>query len=548
MYKITSFKHIKSITLYILVCFISGFGILHAQTVNVTVPSGGFQIDGDLESNTPTIGVGDWVQGPAGAGGFVFNNNGTPVNSNLTKLVRDAYNVNSDNSFTGGSKYNDNPNTWVWANSSVTGKGDINNAMYHLGKDGSNNEWIFIGSDRASTNGTSYIDFSFLQNTLTTTPGFGFSSAGPDGGRTVNDILLTIEYGSGGSVATVYFYLWKNVGGNNFDYVLQTTNTANAFAKTNTGTINVPFGGFGTNTYTDRQYGEAAVNLTAVFGSLPDPCIGVSIKTLFIKTKNSTAPSAALNDFVEPIQVQFGFGTATIDYANSPVCHNSDPILVTHTGVSGGTYSAAPAGLSINATTGEINVQGSNPGTYTVTYTYNTNGCNKTATTTVVISENPQPPTGTDITECEASPIQTLTATATVPAGQTVVWYNQAVGGSIVINPIRNTVGSVTYYAQANVNNGGCSSLTRTPVTLTITAAPSAPVSGGNQTECEASPIQTLTATATVPTGQTVVWYDAASGGNVVNNPILNSVGTVTYYAQANVNGGGCTSLSRTPV
>ncbi|WP_170253308.1 hypothetical protein, partial [Aequorivita antarctica] len=84
-------------------------------------------------------------------------------------------------------------------------------------------------------------------------------------------------------------------------------------------------------------------------------------------------------------------------------------------------------------------------------------------------------------------------------------------------------VGSVTYYAQANVNNGGCSSLTRTPVTLTITAAPGAPVSGGNQTECEASPIQTLTATATVPAGQTVVWYNQAVGGSIVNSPIRNT-------------------------
>ncbi len=497
MYNITFFHSIKRISLFIIVCLISSLGILHAQTVNVTVPTGGFQIDGNLESNTPTIGVGDWVQRSPGAGGFVLNNNGTPVNSNYTSLVRDVFGTNADNSFTGGSKFNDNPNTWVWANSSATGKGDINNAMYHLGKDGSNNEWIFVGSDRAATTGTSYIDFSFLQNTLTTTPGFGFSSAGPDGGRTVNDILLTVEYGSGGSVATVYFYLWKNVGGNNFDYVLQTTSTLDAFAQTNGAAVNVPFGSFGTNTYTERQYVEAAVNLTSVFGSLPDPCIGVSIKTLFIKTKNSTAPSAALNDFVEPIQVQFSFGTATIAYADSPVCKNSGPIMVTRTGVSGGTYSSSP-GLSINPNTGEINVQNSNIGTYTVTYSYTTSGCNKTATTTVVINGNPDAPIGHDITECEESPIQTLNANdgisntlaATLQssnqissesittsnnaflAPDTIVWYDQAVGGNVVNPPIWNQVGSITYYAEAVSGTTGCRSITRTPVKLTILPKP----------------------------------------------------------------------------
>jgi hypothetical protein len=55
----------------------------------------------------------------------------------------------------------------------------------------------------------------------------------------------------------------------------------------------------------------------------------------------------------------------------------------------------------------------------------------------------------------------------------------------------------------------GCGS-SRTAVTLTINARPVTPVSGGNKTECAQSPVQTLTATATVVSGSTVVWYDAA--------------------------------------
>jgi hypothetical protein len=61
---------------------------------------------------------------------------------------------------------------------------------------------------------------------------------------------------------------------------------------------------------------------------------------------------------------------------------------------------------------------------------------------------------------------------------------------------------------------------------LTINAIPAAPVSGGNKTECETSPIQTLTATI-VPTGFSVKWY-TATAGTVVANPILNTVGNVT--------------------
>jgi hypothetical protein len=79
-----------------------------------------------------------------------------------------------------------------------------------------------------------------------------------------------------------------------------------------------------------------------------------------------------------------------------------------------------------------------------------------------------------------------------------------------------SSTGTATYYAASQDNTTLCFSLTRTAVTLTINAALAAPISGGNQTQCEQSPIQTLTATATAPAGATVVWYDAATNGNVV--------------------------------
>ncbi|PHQ27682.1 hypothetical protein CJ305_18825 [Leeuwenhoekiella nanhaiensis] len=91
-------------------------------------------------------------------------------------------------------------------------------------------------------------------------------------------------------------------------------------------------------------------------------------------------------------------------------------------------------------------------------------------------------------------------------------------------------------------------SLDRTAVSLTINAAPEAPVSGGNQEVCEAGPIETLTAEATVADGFSIVWYTLPEGGEVVENPILTDVGTVTYYAEAVNDETGCISLTRTPV
>jgi len=58
--------------------------------------------------------------------------------------------------------------------------------------------------------------------------------------------------------------------------------------------------------------------------------------------------------------------SATITYGTGTF-QNTGTATVTHSGDGGGTYSA-PAGLSINATTGEINLGASTPGYYTVSY------------------------------------------------------------------------------------------------------------------------------------------------------------------------------------
>jgi len=58
------------------------------------------------------------------------------------------------------------------------------------------------------------------------------------------------------------------------------------------------------------------------------------------------------------------------------------------------------------------------------------------------------------------------------------------------------------------------------------------PTSDGDITECAENPIQTITASATPPSGANVVWYTASSGGSSVS-PTLNTVGNVTYYGES---------------
>src|SRR6201989_2445550 len=79
--------------------------------------------------------------------------------------------------------------------------------------------------------------------------------------------------------------------------------------------------------------------------------------------------------------------TATIAYNGSPYCATGTA-TVTQTGTVGGTYTA-PAGVVINAATGDIDLVASTPGTYTITYSFAAGACSNTTTTSITINALP---------------------------------------------------------------------------------------------------------------------------------------------------------------
>jgi hypothetical protein len=168
---------------------------------------------------------------------------------------------------------------------------------------------------------------------------------------------------------------------------------------------------------------------------------------------------------------------------------------------------------------------------------------------TLTIGAAPAAPTANDQTECEENPIQTLTATATPASGSSVTWYDAPTGGNIVLNPVLSFPGSVTYYAGSKNNQTDCYSLTRTAVTLTINPAPPAPT-GSNYSLCvsDINNIPTIVATASLPAGYELTWFDAPTGGNLVTNLSWNQLGSITFYAESKNSVTGCISIDRTPV
>jgi hypothetical protein len=150
--------------------------------------------------------------------------------------------------------------------------------------------------------------------------------------------------------------------------------------------------------------------------------------------------------------------SATISYTASPYCINGGTATVTQNGTSGGAYTAAPAGLTINSVSGDITLASSTPGTYTVTYTVAAaSGCAQYTTTAPVTITLNGTWTGAASTDWNTAGNWVC---STIPTSTT----NVIIPGSITNYPVLNSgTGSVQ-----NITIQSGASLTVTGGTLQI--------------------------------------------------------------------------------
>ena len=180
-------------------------------------------------------------------------------------------------------------------------------------------------------------------------------------------------------------------------------------------------------------------------------------------------------------------------------------------------------------------------------------GCVSASRTAVVANINTSPPAPTSPVDGSRCGPGTVNLSATVPAGQTIEWFSAAAGGTALGTGATFTTPSVstttTYYAEAKLTAGGCVSPSRTAVVANINPLPAAPTAPVDGSRCGPG---TVNLSATVPAGQTIEWFSAATGGTALGTgatfttPSIPT--TTTYYAEAKVTAGGCVSASRTAV
>ncbi|MFV5696365.1 T9SS type A sorting domain-containing protein [Flavobacterium sp. LB3P122] len=247
-------------------------------------------------------------------------------------------------------------------------------------------------------------------------------------------------------------YTATDIGGNN-TFTAQLSNATGSFASpVNIGTL-------------PGNASTAVINVTIPANTVAGGGYRIRITSsspAFIGTNNG----ANIKINATPI--------AGISYSGSPYCAIGFA-SVTRSGQSGGIYTASPSGLSIDSSTGAINLMGSTAGTYIVKYSFNNANCSNTATAIVTINAVPTAPSVATQSFCS------LTTVASLPNGSgTYKWYSVASGGTALANA--NVLSTNTYYVSRI--SGTCESA-RVAVSVTVLPNVTAGIVSGTASLCK---------------------------------------------------------------
>ena len=191
---------------------------------------------------------------------------------------------------------------------------------------------------------------------------------------------------------------------------------------------------------------------------------------------------------------------ATFSYAAASYCASGSAVApVLASGSSAGTFTASPAGLSINASTGTVNPAQSQPGTYTVTNSIAAgSGCTPTAASAQLIINALPVATLTasgPLTFCQGG---TVTLMASTGAGYTYQFLRNAtaIAGATSATYSATTAGD---YTVTVTNASGCTATTSAPTSVVVNAATTATFAYSGSTYCQggaATPTPTVNGTA----------------------------------------------------
>jgi hypothetical protein len=220
------------------------------------------------------------------------------------------------------------------------------------------------------------------------------------------------------------------------------------------------------------------------------------------------------------------------------------------------TFQWATAGSNIDGassstyTTPALDIPGTV--TYNVAATNPNTQCTTTQSVNITVNALPAAPNSSgDVTACSTGGNQSLTVST--GAGETADWFAASTGGTVLASGDNvlsySTATAGTYYAAAQNTTTGCSSASRTGVTLTVNTSPAAPTVSTPVSYCQGATATALTATATG--ANTLNWYSAApsypavTGATALGSaptPSTSTAGTTNYYVSQSSSSNSCES------
>ncbi|MBO2008875.1 GEVED domain-containing protein [Hymenobacter negativus] len=170
----------------------------------------------------------------------------------------------------------------------------------------------------------------------------------------------------------------------------------------------------------------------------------------------TTAPTAA-----------FSYATPGIGAACAGGTGRFTPTITGTTG----TFSVAPTGLTVNATTGAISLTGATAGTYTITNTVAASGGCAAVTSTATFTVNPLPATPT--LTLSGTPATGITLTSSATSGNQFYLNNAIIPGATGSTYVINSGTRNGSYTVQVTNASGCTA-TSAPVSVVVTATSAA--------------------------------------------------------------------------
>ncbi|WP_396141900.1 GEVED domain-containing protein, partial [Flavobacterium sp.] len=354
---------------------------------------------------------------------------------------------------------------------------------------------------------------------------------------------ITSGYISGASTTYYYLYNWKvQAGCVSTRTAVTATVTPQPTASISyatplcsTATV-VPFTLSGTNAYTGGTYSSTAgLTIDAVTGA-----IDVATSTPGTYTVTYAIPDSGFCSGLSATTSVTINQALTSDFAYdvATYCTNQGTATPTMTGAAG-TFTASPAGLSINAATGAITLASSAAGTYTVTNTVVVAGCANSVTTAsvtvnsaVVITTQPSSVSQLPGDNSSFSVAATGTGLAyqwQVNDGTGYVDISGATTNSLTLTAVTTEMNGYLYQVVVS-GAAACNSVTSSAALLTVSTAAIA-THPANFTACNEGANTATFAVTTTGTVTSYQWQLSTNGttwSDITNGGIYANADTAT--------------------